>query len=355
MLKALYYPHTQITSPLIIKNALLLWDSIETIVPHKNWRPLKVAEKGLFNEAIDLVVSPRVPTKAERQEAHVALSRLLSRGLPATLLKEVPPNWRAPEYLIYPEKFLNQTWRLLELHGVASWVSAAYDYGVPPAFGFLMMSILADSCAGTQIQKVTDRVDAYAWLAEHHARLLGSQYITGLDPSQVAPSYDRLVTLSLTALNARDIPLSKLVRLRKRELRTGGTAYSAMRRRYATALRAHLKRIGTDARSATDVAELERQFRNEVKDDLADLKTELGLASLKALFSKEVALSAVILAGCLTSPITGLTALTSNIGLIGVIPLLKAAVDYRGARRTAFQHHSMSWLFLATQRRLSLR
>src|SRR5579862_6769788 len=38
MLNALYYPHTDIQSPTIIKNSLLLWDCVETIVPYANWR-----------------------------------------------------------------------------------------------------------------------------------------------------------------------------------------------------------------------------------------------------------------------------------------------------------------------------
>ena len=37
MLKALYYPHTEIQNPAVLKNALLLWDRIETIVPNHQW------------------------------------------------------------------------------------------------------------------------------------------------------------------------------------------------------------------------------------------------------------------------------------------------------------------------------
>lgn len=37
--KALYYPHTDITNEAIIKNALLLWDQVETIIPSETWRP----------------------------------------------------------------------------------------------------------------------------------------------------------------------------------------------------------------------------------------------------------------------------------------------------------------------------
>jgi hypothetical protein len=32
-----------------------------------------------------------------------------------------------------------------------------------------MMSVLTDVCAGSQLQKITDLVQAYAWLAQQHA------------------------------------------------------------------------------------------------------------------------------------------------------------------------------------------
>jgi hypothetical protein len=355
MQKALYFPHTEIDNPVIIKNALLLWDSVETIVPSGQWIATRKPTDKLLREATELIVNHRVPTDAERREAHLILEEQVTTGVLASLVKNSPRHWGGADYLVYPEKFLNQTWHLLEHRGMARWVSAEYDYGVPAAVGYFMMSILADVCAGTQIQKITDRTEAYAWIAEQHARTLGAQYIKGLDVSQIAPNHDRLVALSIEALDARAIPLKKLVEMRKRELRGPGTGYSAMRRRYLSALDAHLSRIGSEARSESDVKELDRQFKEDLKQDLADLKAELGLASTKALFSKEVALSTLILAGSLVAPIAGLTALATEIGAVGIIPLLGAAVKLRAERRKALRKHTMSWLFLGTQRRISLR
>lgn len=372
MLKALYFPHTDIDSPVIVRNALLLWDRVETIIPHSGWsRPQgrgtgppaqstevqrsRRPDDKWFREAVDLVVEPRVPTDVERTEAHASLSDLVQSGFLANLLKDSPPSWRSPDYLIYPDKFLEQTWQMLQRGGMARWVEAEADYGVPSTVGFLMMSILADVCAGTQIQKITDRTDAYAWLSEHRAKLLGSQYVTKLDISQVAPAHDRLVSLSLEVIDGRKIPLRKLVEFRQRELRSGGSDYSAMRRRYAKAVQDHLERLGREAKSTSDVRELDRQFKDEIKQDLAELKQELNLASVKALLSKEVALSALILAGSLLSPVAGLTSLATHVGGVGVIPLMKAAVDYRSARRETLRKHTMSWLFLTTQGRLTLR
>jgi hypothetical protein len=57
----------------------------------------------------------------------------------------------------------------------------------------------------------------------------------------------------------------------------------------------------------------------------------------------------------LVSPIVGLTTLSTQIGGVGIIPLMEAAVDYKSARRDALKKHVMSWLFLAKQGRLTLR
>ncbi len=349
MLNALYYPHTDIRNAVIVKNALLLWDSVGTIVPQSHWRPYRFADRAT-NEAVDLVVVTRKPTEEEKRDAHKALERLHAAGELSKIIAVSPRHLHSNPYLIYPEKFMHETWRMLMHGGLANWVDYQSDYGVPPALGFLMMSLLADACAGTQVQKITDRVDAYSWLSESHAQALNSSQIKGFDVSQVAPAHDRLVTLSLEVLDARNIPIERLVSMRKRETRRGGADYSAMRRRYLRSLQSHIKRICSEARNKRDVKELEVQFKAELATDLADLKAELGQASIKTLFSKEVAVSAVLTAGALAAPIPGLTALGTQIGLVGVVPLLKAATELRGARRAALLKHTTSWLYLASRR-----
>jgi hypothetical protein len=350
MLTALYYPHTDVRNTLVLKNALLLWDKLETIVPESNWQPYRFADK-YSNEAVDLIVSPRKPNDREKTEAHEVLQRKYEAGEIAKLIASTPQDLHRNPYLIYPDKFMRETWRMLTRTGMARWESRYSDYGVPPALGFLMMSLLADACAGTQIQKVTDRGDAYSWLSETQALVLNSTYVRGLDVSQVAPAHDRLVALSLEVLDVRDVPMSRLVAFRKREASGRGADYSAMRRRYLKTLQDHVKRICSEARSKSDVRELERQFKADLSTDLADLKAELKLASIKSLFSKEVAVSAVLTAGAFLSPIAGLTELAARVGWVGVVPLFGAASALRGARRAALLKHTSSWLYLTTRRR----
>jgi hypothetical protein len=92
MLRALYYPHTDIQSPVILKNALLLWDSIETIVPHANWQRPGAAENArirrrgastagrLLREAIELIVRPRVPSLVERERTRGGSAQRMNRN-----------------------------------------------------------------------------------------------------------------------------------------------------------------------------------------------------------------------------------------------------------------------------------
>lgn len=354
MLKALYYPHTEIANPTILKNALLLWDSVETIVPRQPQPSPSRSVDRLIREAASLVVQPRHPSNKEQEHAHNALAKLMQSGQLAKIMSRAPDAWRNRRYFIYEDKFLDMTWQMLEREGLARVESQNADYGVPSVLGFLMMSLLADSCAGTQIQKITDRTDAYSWLAEAHASALGSSVVSGLDVSQVAPAYDRLVCLSLDVLDARNVPLENLIKFRQRELKSSSTDYAAMRRRYLATLDAHIKRVSEGAKTLSDLRELERQFKSELRHDLADLKSELSVASIKTLFSKEVALSTIITAGSLAAPIAGLTALSTQVGLIGVIPLLKSAVELRGARRSALMKHTTSWLYLATKPRFQV-
>ncbi len=352
-LKALYFPHTDVTNPVILKNALLLWDDVETMVPERRWVPRRDGLTDEMREAAELVVKHRVPRDSERRAAHQAVVKLVEDGTVTSLIgaPKVPGQYRYQEadYLIYPDKFLQKTWRQLEERGLARWVDNAQDYGVPPALGFLMMSILADACAGTQIQKLTDRADAYNWISATYAKALKSQLVTSLDASQVAPAYDRLVTLSLEVLDARAIPLERLIAMRKRELAEGGHDYSDLRRRYLKTLQLFLKRISTDAKTPGDLRELERQFKEDIKGDLRTLKQELRIAGVKSLLSKEVGLAALLIGGTLTAPLLGVTSLPMEISGLGVIPLGKAALELGGTRKEILRKHNMSWLYLGSK------
>lgn len=353
MTSALYYPHTQVQNKGLLKTALLLWDSIDCIVPNRQFNDRRSYAQKVYDEAAEIVMRPRVPNREEKTLAHRDLNNYL-RQLPRAFLMSAPDGSAGTRHLIYPDKFMRQTWRLLERGGLAYWDEAARDYGVPPAMGLLMMSVLADACAGKQWQRVTDRVDAYSWLREMEAQQLGAEYITGLDASECAPSYNRLITLSIEALDGKGVPIKKLVAMRKREAKESGSDYRAFRQRYRKSLEGCIERIRKEAKTKNDVREIHRQFKAELRQDLRDLRKELGLASQRALFSKEIALSAVAVGGALIEPISGITTLSAGLKSIGIAPLLKTRAEYRAARRKALRGHDMSWLYLARSGRLSV-
>src|SRR5947209_5023844 len=124
---------------------------IETIVPSSDWAPRYGPKDRRLREASDSVVARRVPSNAERKAADASVNSLFASGIVNVLLRHAPLDWRLSEYLIYPDKFHANTWRALQAQGFARWSKEHSDYAVPPAIGLLMMSVLADVCAGTQI------------------------------------------------------------------------------------------------------------------------------------------------------------------------------------------------------------
>lgn len=77
MLVALYYPHTAIRSKNLLKTALLLWDSVECIVPRSNWRMEAPFKEKYYNEAIDLIVRPHVPNQQQKNHANIEVRNFL--------------------------------------------------------------------------------------------------------------------------------------------------------------------------------------------------------------------------------------------------------------------------------------
>lgn len=355
MLVALYYPHTVISSRNLLKTALLLWDYVECIVPKPNWRFESIFKEKSYNEAIELIIRPHVPNDQQRKNAHQEVRNFLQEEGSQFFLQNTLRSRYQGDFLVYPDKFLKSTWNLLEHKGLARWDTFSNDYGVPPALGMLMMSSLADACAGIQKQKVTDRVQAYSLLERAKATLVGAPYIEGLDASQVAPKLKRLITISLCVLDARTIPIKKLLAFRKREAKGKSEDYRTMRLNYLKNLKKYVDRMIKEAKTKDDVKEIERQFKADMKVDLYNLKKELNLASIEPLFSREMLLTAMAVGGAFLEPISGLTSLAATVKGIGIIPLIKTNLKHRKERRKALLQNKISWLYLTQEKILSLR
>jgi hypothetical protein len=112
MLTALYYPHTRIKNAGLIKNALLLWDRIEYISPNLDWQPAPVANAPHLNRAVDLIVRPYLPSAEEKRLAHEAILELANSNLPEWFFVDQVDE--SLQYDMYHEKFLTETWDVLQ-------------------------------------------------------------------------------------------------------------------------------------------------------------------------------------------------------------------------------------------------
>jgi hypothetical protein len=355
MLTAIYYPHTTIRNRNLIKTALLLWDSIECIVPRSDFDFGRPFTSKLSNEAFDLIVRKHVPSSEERIRAHKDIADLFKDEDSRTFIENILPPLIPGNYLVYPDKFLSGTWYSLEQHGLASFDKRESDYRVPPALGYLMMSVLADACAGNQKQKITDKIQAYSLLEKTKAVHLRAPFVEGLDASQVAPELDKLISISLNVLDAKELPLNKILSMRKREIKDSTSDFRRLRLNYLHALNVYIHRVLTECKTKSDIIEVERQFKEDLREDLKNLKRELNTANLDALFSKEMVLSVMAIGGAFLHPIAGITSLAASLKGVGIIPLVKTRMDLKKKRNETFLKSNISWLYLTQEKAISIR
>lgn len=317
MTVGLYYPHIEIQNISIIKTGLLLWDRLEFIAPHSEYR--LCGPDAVTTEALDLLTQPHLPTSEEKSLAH---SQIMDLSRPEVA------------YDIYTQKFLGDTWDELRGSGFGKFdaPTAKGSYLMSQAFGLTMMSILADCCAGSQKRTVTDEVDSYAGLARYLIALHEGSF------GQATDEYDRLVVLSIKTLNVDEIDLSRLVKLRKKELK-GDDFLTELRENYLTVVDRYVKRLINEAKNKSDIVEIDREYEREISQDISHLAERLRLEAGKALLSKEIAVAVMAVAGTTVVPISSI--------IIAVGSLVKTAMNYRAARREALRSHTMSWLYLA--------
>jgi hypothetical protein len=343
MRSALYYPHTTVDSVNIMKTALLLWDHLEFIVPFRGFHPHH--RNRTIAQAMELVGLPHPPNQEEKQETHTRIEELLKQRLPPQLYYRRHRRGES-HYEIYPQKFLPDTWDLLQEARMSGKLLPNSDYHMTEAGGLMIMSILADSCSGTTRSRVTDRSDAYATLSG----FLGNNPLAPrIDKSD---AYAKLVPLSLNVLDAPRMTLKSLIALREREAKESGHTLRDLRHRYVDSLESYVTRLTQERARKSDVKELQRQFADDMKTDFKNLKDELGFAGRGALYSKEIIITVLAAIGTIAS-----WALDIPVHLAGAVALadfpvtiwglLGARNKYLEARRTIMQKHPMAYLYEA--------
>ncbi len=355
MRSALYFPHTQIREEGFLKNSLLLWDDVEFISPTRHFH-FDQDLPAHVREALELLCRAHMPTELEKRSAHSRIVKLLKDGIPNWLVtNEVPATMRhdrpvrefyGKDYGIYPEKLDHRTWVLLESAGLVKLSGADYDYYTRPLVGLYLMSLLANVCAGSLKEQITDRTEAYEFLWHLISAEAGAQFMSP-QTSGSTGDLDRLVAVSLKAINTDAIPFKNIMELRRREARESGRDYRAFRVKYGEMLKKCATDIATKAKTVGDRKELERQFALALKDDLASLKDALGVAKRDIILSKEV-ITAVVAGGALfVEPVSASVLFSTAAKSIAAGAFLKDFGKFEGSYRKALADHSTSWLYLA--------
>jgi hypothetical protein len=326
VLTALYYPHTTM-SPGLVKNALFLWDRIEYIAPWDGFKP--DYQDPELSEAVQAFSVPLVPTDAEKQQVDEIVTDLIESGLPEWFyVDKVPENLR---YNIYTKKLLERTRERLKKHKLVQGMLDRLEISAP--LGMSIMSILADCCAGAQKRLITDEASSYSALNRYLLTIGGGEW------GRFDNDSERLVTISLKAMNFKNVKLARLVEIREKEKSQGGAQLRNLRHGYLRKIEEYADKIAK-AKNKRDKEEIERIFEQEMKDDFDLLKDELKDEAKKVIISKEMGAAVIALAGAFISPeLATLGPLAAG----GALWLEKN--KYSAARKKVLKAHSTSWLY----------
>jgi hypothetical protein len=349
MRSALYYPHTHIQNESLIKTALLLWDRLEYIVPWDHFRS-RYKERWIA-EAMELIGVPHCPDPDEQREAHMRLEEFVQRRLPGEFYLSRGPGRRRSfdqeePYEMYPEKLLPESWETLHKARMAGKLLHSSDYPLTEYAGLTVMSILADCCAGTTRSRVTDRGDAYATVAG----LLGNKPDA---PKVKKPdAHAQLVPISLNVIDAGAIDLGALIKLRKREEKESSSSLRDLRHRYLDGLEGYVARLADTTTTKADAKEIQRQFADDMKRDLKDLKTELGFARTDVFTSNKFIAIVVTGVGTAASWLAGMQLPLEGVITLGGAPvaiggLLAVRNKYLKEREAILKKHPMAYLYEA--------
>jgi len=342
MYSALYYPHTVVGNSEVLRSALLLWDRLEFIVPWSDYDLKSKDNDSSVDEALELIGVAKSPSWSEQQEAHKLVEELVTSSLPNDfLLDDIPSD---DEYLIYPQKFLPETWSILSDVKLAIPDSEGLyeDWVLSKNLGLSMMSILADVCAGTQKRTVTDKTHAYQLLNQSISHIHGGEF--GKSPDDV----ERLVTVTMDVVDPNQFSLKELIALRKREGKESGDSLKQLRHNYLDTIDVASKKMAA-CTSESDLEEILRVFREQMQIDIGNLRDALKLKRDNAILSKEVGVGLLAVAGM------ALTPWTFPSGLLAIGALVKQSRNYKADRRSVMKDHAMSWIFELSQQNKPLQ
>lgn len=337
MRSAIYYPHTELKQKHLLRTALLLWDRLEFIVPFEGFG-FHSSDRDV-QEGLEIIGHGRCPSSKEKKQAHSIIEDFATKQLPESFLYRGEAINNIYSYGMWPQKLMPETWDMLEELRLVGRIHQGGHRPLQDATGLALMSILADCCAGTTKTRVTDRGAAYATLTN---LMIGGQ-------PDLLDTYQRVIPLTLRAINTSEIPLSQIVEFRKREARQGGHSIRDLRHRYLDRLAKQVKTL-SELDSDTDKEEINRQFEIEMRDDIAQLRDQIGGARREMAFSKEIVVTTVAAATSLIAATKGLPldipGLLSSAGAaVSVGGIFASHSKYAATRAVTMQKHPMAYLY----------
>ena len=338
MRSALYFPHTEIRSEGLFTTALLLWDQVHVLVPWDGYQPSYKNKDHAM--AFELIGKCHAPSQDEKKQAHEFVEDFATRPLPDAFSYTSVTN-PSEVYEVYPQKFRHDTWDVLMKTGLSGGSLPNLDMPMSAPAGLSLMSILADCCAGQTLARITDRGAAYASLAG----LLAQESDTEVEAQGAT---ERLSALTIQVIDTAGIPLKKLIGFRENEVKSAsGHALRGLRHRYLDRLSTQASNL-IAARKKSDRAEIERQFKQEMVDDLKELRSELRLSAGETLGSKDVVISVVAGVGAVVAPLIGMPVpdVVSASGAAAIIGgLLSLRSKFAKSRYDILKKHPMAYLY----------
>lgn len=337
MKSALYYPHTEIRNEAIVKRALLTWDQLEFIAPYSGYRPYYSNDR--IAEAMEIIGVARAPSEAERNSVHSSIVKMVEGGIPASFQYR-PKQIEENQFDIWPQKFAAETWGFLHERGLVSgWVPCS-DYRSSEAVGLTILSLLADTMAGTTRSRVTDRSLAYATISD---LVIGNRPIENDGMESVIP-------LTFKSIAVEHIPIQDLIEFRKREALDQTGDYASWRHGYLKAIEEHVAAISNHPLGTSDRKELDRVFEQAMERKLRSLRRDIGGAKIEAVLNRDV-MALVVATGLGVAAGLGFPAVIPPVFTATGAPLLAlggavlSGTKFGSAKRKLLSDNPMAYLY----------
>jgi hypothetical protein len=339
---ALYFPHTTPRDKTLLKEALLLWDELEFIVPWEGFVDHHADRET--TAALDVFGRPITPSSAAKRRTHSRIEQLVGEGLPGKYLFQ-PGGRPAP---IYADKLAGETWQMLqdgEMIGgqfrLRRGNRFAYSYDLAAPLALAIMTVLADECAGKTARKVTDAAYASDAQAAYLTRDLGG------DLGRINPEHETYVmALPAPVIALQDVSITQLTKLRQNE----SGLLQELRRNYRTEVNKYLADISAPDTKDDDYRRIAEGFSNRMRVALAELDRALdrrnqvldyGIAEVIVPGFVTAAMTYAVSSSSLAAAITGATEIV-GVGLFKILGSIPANAE---KREEILKKNPAAWLY----------